>query len=227
MPKDPKESNEENSYGSEVSEEEMQRSSEDSESDEADIGESDGEGDVAAIFKGPGSDEDDGEESEDGSSVVDDKVEALKEDLAQSCTFDMRNLMAADSHQIPGSLLYKNAEQTSEESITITLDKSHGLVVDEEFLLAKASAACTELVDALWLLLDRFLGSVRPLLSAVNGLLLGGGPVPVHVATVHLRQLLVAAPVGQRTSGDSSGTSAGSNGSGAITTDIRRTGFPA
>ena len=152
MPKDPREANETNSDDSEVSEDEQQATTEDSESDEAEVDESDEEGDVAAIFKGPGSDDDDEEDSEDDASAVVDSVEARKDDLAQNCTFDLRNLMAADSHQIAASLLYKNTQPTSEDSITIPLNRDHGLAVDEEFLLAKASAACAELVDSLWVL---------------------------------------------------------------------------
>lgn len=124
-------------------------SGEDSESEEED---------VTAIFKGLNvpEEQDSDESSEHESGGEEDgarKVVATHETTkgTDRCTFDLRNILAVNSHQIAFSSLYKN-EKTSTlgDEIAIPLNDFHGFQVDEEFLLSEASRGCTQLVRALW-----------------------------------------------------------------------------
>lgn len=136
----------ENSAGEEVS------SDEESESEE----------DVTAIFKGVDvpdedsedddgdGDDDDSEDNMDGPGDINVSINAKTG--TEQCIFDLRNMLAVNSHQIASTSLYNNktSESSSEENITIPLDKAHNLAVDEKFLLSKATTGCTQLIHALF-----------------------------------------------------------------------------
>lgn len=144
---------------SERSEEEEEEDSKKSDSDEEsnEDSESEEEGDVTAIFKGisvpeEGSSEDN---SDDESSDEADDTENMvpfhnTAKGTEACTFDLRNMLAVNSHQLASNSLYMNKQSKEEEDVTIPLDKDHGLNVNEDFLLAKASSGCAQLVRALW-----------------------------------------------------------------------------
>jgi hypothetical protein len=116
------------------------------------------EEDDTAIFKGASAPEekDSEENSSDESSDEADKTENMVPSQSnvkgpEQCTFDLRNLLAVNSHQIASSSLYAtNKSSMSEEDIEIPLDKGHGLEVNVDFLLSKASSCCAQLVQALW-----------------------------------------------------------------------------
>jgi hypothetical protein len=124
---------------------------EDADSDEE--SESDDEEDVTALFKGVnvpkggGSDEGSDDDSDDG----DKPAQSKNVKNSEQCTFDLRNMIAVNSHQIKASSLYSSKKQSdAEQNITIPLDNGHGLDLDEDFLLDRASSSCTQLIHALW-----------------------------------------------------------------------------
>lgn len=129
---------------------------EEDDDDDDDDEEEDEGNDVNALFKGTagaddsdqdsGSDEDDGDETE---LRVEAPSGATKGGPEQ-CNFDLRNLTAMNSHQIPSSSLYSTKKVAGEESISIPMDQGHDLRVNEDFLLDRASSACAQLIAAIW-----------------------------------------------------------------------------
>ena len=81
------------------------------------------------------------EGSIDMKEVVEGKTPAIQNSLHQ-CTFDLRNLVAVNSHQIKGLYSFQNK---SNEDITIPNDS-----VDENVVLSVASASCRHLISELW-----------------------------------------------------------------------------
>jgi nitric oxide reductase activation protein len=142
----------------EDSQESEEEKTEEAENEEdSDDSESEEEEDVTALFKGGNvPEEKDSEEGSDDSGDEGDGTEDVAPSNltmkgAEECTFDLRNMLAVNSHQLASNSLYTTKKPSeSEEFLTIPLDKGHGLNVDEEFLLSKASAGCTQLVRALW-----------------------------------------------------------------------------
>jgi hypothetical protein len=136
---------------SEQSEEEVDESEEEEE-----------EEDGTAVFKGVQMGDDESED-EDGSDESGDEDESADEKRVpvlnapaimkggEQYTFDLRNLLAVNSHQIATkSLLSSKKSPKADENLTIPLDMGHDMDVNEEFLLVKASEGCTELIQALW-----------------------------------------------------------------------------
>ena len=96
---------------------------------------------------------DDSNEDSDGEDSEDEDVSPLNPEMkgSEHCTFDLRNMLAVNSHQIAATSLYKSKKSSSSnELITIPLDNGHGLNLDEDFLLSQATKGCTQLVHALW-----------------------------------------------------------------------------
>jgi hypothetical protein len=136
--------------------------SEQSEEEEVDESEEEEE-DVTAVFKGVEMGDDESED-EDGSDESGDEDESAdeKERISvlnapaimkggEQYSFDLRNLLAVNSHQIATkSLLSSKKSPKADENLTIPLDKGHDMDVNEDFLLVKASEGCTELIQALW-----------------------------------------------------------------------------
>ncbi|KAL7561210.1 hypothetical protein ACA910_004136 [Epithemia clementina (nom. ined.)] len=68
----------------------------------------------------------------------------------EPCTFDLRNLLAINAHQIDVKAMYKGKQQ-EEGKVSISLPQNlEFAVVDEAYLLKKAMDGCAQLVDALW-----------------------------------------------------------------------------
>jgi hypothetical protein len=117
--------------------------------------------DIAAVFhdQADGDDDDDDDDSSD-SDDKDEKMAAAAKAVASTLnsdqyTFDLRKMLAINSDQLPLSELYgKTDEQkkssSSDKSITIPLDDSQGLTVNDDFLLSRATEGCTQLIQALW-----------------------------------------------------------------------------
>lgn len=111
--------------------------------------------DATAIFKGidipvdSDAEGDSDEESNDAVGEANDIAIAVNKNSEQ-CIFDLRNMLAVNSDQIPSKSLYSKKAATNEEIISIPLDKGHELAVDESFLLSRATLGCTQLVDALF-----------------------------------------------------------------------------
>jgi hypothetical protein len=66
----------------------------------------------------------------------------------ESCTVDLRNLVAINSHQIDSKALYKKKSRENEQETTI---HTKGMALaNENYLLQKASEGCSELLTQLW-----------------------------------------------------------------------------
>lgn len=71
---------------------------------------------------------------------------------SEQCTFDLRNLVAVNSHQLDAASLYapkKKSKQANGKAATIPL-AVNGIQVDEDQLLKKAQDGCAQLISALW-----------------------------------------------------------------------------
>ena len=108
------------------------------------------EDNVDALFKGPvEDDEDEDEDSSDGRNLETTATPITFKGGPEQCNFDLRNMTAMNSHQILPSSLYTKAPSQEERSICIPLEDG-GLHVNEDFLLERASAGCTQLIAAIW-----------------------------------------------------------------------------
>lgn len=135
-----------------------------SDDDSSDEEEEEEGNDVSALFRGSAAAEDDDEGSEGSDSDDDDEDGRHKKAAAdavaatvntktgpEQCNFDLRNMTAMNSHQIPASSLYQSKRKQGEDSICIPLDQGHkSLQANEDFLLDRASAGCTQLIAAIW-----------------------------------------------------------------------------
>ena len=77
------------------------------------------------------------------------RIESQLSASSEQCTFDLRNLVAVNSHQLNASLLYSSKRPVRESDITIPLEDSR-IQVDEEQLLEKARDGCAQLISAIW-----------------------------------------------------------------------------
>lgn len=97
--------------------------------------------------------DDDQQESDEEDDAPEEKV-AIKPPVSamgESCTFDLRNLLAMNTHQIDATSLYtKKKKQSSEEKVTIPATEALDVVVNEKYLLEKATDGCTQLISAIW-----------------------------------------------------------------------------
>lgn len=70
--------------------------------------------------------------------------------IGEQCTFDIRNLLAMNTHQISVNDLYTaTSKKSKDEKVTIPGDKLP-VTVNEAHLLEKALDGCTQLVSVLW-----------------------------------------------------------------------------
>ena len=97
-----------------------------------------------------GDDDSESEESESEEEEEEVNLPAPTSTSGEQCSFDLRNLLAMNSHQIDTSELYsRRSKKEKEEHITIPPEKM-GSVVNEQFLLEKATDGCAQLIEALW-----------------------------------------------------------------------------
>ena len=69
---------------------------------------------------------------------------------AEQCTFDLRNLVAVNSHQLDASSLYSSKNKTKDGDIVTIPQTDSRLLADEDQLLEKAQEGCAQLISALW-----------------------------------------------------------------------------
>jgi hypothetical protein len=101
-------------------------------------------------------DEDMEEESEEEEEEDDDEdapagpvtIKPVASATGEQWTFDLRNLLALNSHQVETAKLYSKKGRSAEE-ITIPGEKLQ-VTIDEAHLLEKAADGCTQLIHALW-----------------------------------------------------------------------------
>ena len=79
-----------------------------------------------------------------------DATGSLESRIGEYCTFDLRNLIAVNSHQIASNSLYLSQKTRLEPRLTIPPDENQGCEVDEAFLLEKATEGCGQLLHVLW-----------------------------------------------------------------------------
>jgi hypothetical protein len=128
----------------------------DSESpDEDDTDESESEsGNEGGQDNGEENGESDGDEDDagddEGLSAVPPTIEQPASATGEPCTFDLRNLLALNAHQVDSKALYKGKPK-SEPAVTIPASQTLvGVNVNEDLLLEAATDGCSQLIAALW-----------------------------------------------------------------------------
>jgi DNA-directed RNA polymerase subunit delta len=113
--------------------------------------ESDSE-DAEGMEEEESSDEDEGEE-EKRAAANSLQINPVASATGESCTFDLRNLLAMNVHQVSSATLYsasnKAKKTASDENITIA-PSGLGVFVNEDYILEKATDGCAQLLGALW-----------------------------------------------------------------------------
>jgi len=106
--------------------------------------------------------EDSDDEVMDTSDVPKGKVESVENDASpeendekgfegEKCTFDLRNLLAINSHQVNTSVLYKKSKGKNNSVARCTIDMSNGRNnANEDHLFDLASDGCAQLISGLW-----------------------------------------------------------------------------
>lgn len=89
-------------------------------------------------------DDGDKEEAQNQSS----KASVFTSSSSEQCTFDLRNLVAVNSHQLDTAALYSK-KQSEDDANNVTIPPTTQ-VANEEYLLAKAQDGCAQLIHALW-----------------------------------------------------------------------------
>lgn len=143
---DDEQEEEEDEESIEEEEDEDEESEEEEDDEEVD--------DVDALFRGSAADGDEEEDDDDDSSG--DEARQHEKEAAtavvkagpEQCNFDLRNMTAMNSHQISASSLYSK-ERADDSPVCIPLE-DEGLMVDEDYLLERASAGCSQLIAAIW-----------------------------------------------------------------------------
>lgn len=97
-------------------------------------------------------DEEEEEEEESDDEDIPKEFEQPKSATGEPCTFDLRNLLAMNAHQINTKTLYSNTTKArTEPSVAIpAMQVLASITVNEEALLEKAADGCTQLIAALW-----------------------------------------------------------------------------
>ena len=133
-----------NQQDSSSSEDEHPKNSEESSSD-------DDSEDESHENKNEAGDDNDDEEEESDDEEEPREFERPKSANGEPCTFDLRNLMAMNAHQINTKTLYSTSTKGRAESVTIpAMQVLANITVDEEELMEKATDGCTQLIAALW-----------------------------------------------------------------------------
>jgi hypothetical protein len=122
----------------------------DSENPDDDSDESESEsGEEEGQDNGEGIGEEDADDDE-GLSTVPPTIEQPASATGEPCTFDLRNLLALNAHQVDAKALYKGKPKAAP---AVTIPASQNLVginVNEELLLEAATDGCSQLIAALW-----------------------------------------------------------------------------
>jgi hypothetical protein len=106
--------------------------------------------------------EQDDEEEEDGSDEEEDneqdkraaanslEISPMTSANGEQCTFDLRNLLGMNVHQISTAELYSTkTKKATSENLSIA-PTTLGVTVNEDYILEKATDGCAQLVAALW-----------------------------------------------------------------------------
>mmetsp|Transcript_2293 Transcript_2293/g.3320 ORF Transcript_2293/g.3320 Transcript_2293/m.3320 type:complete len:483 (-) Transcript_2293:54-1502(-) len=99
-------------------------------------------------------DDDDEDEDEEEDGLQDEEMEQNSSTfkplhVEEGCSFDLRNLVSTNSHQVDTSELY-NKKSTHADGQKYTISNDLGVPVNEEYLLEKARDGCAKLLTALF-----------------------------------------------------------------------------
>jgi hypothetical protein len=117
-------------------------------------GDSDDDDESVEIAENENDDDDDddqiGEDEEPRRPLIDNNIFIPGD---EPCTFDLRNLLGVSAHPIDSASLYVPAKisknlASADSTTPTTIDRSY--FVNEEYLLKKAIAGCSQIVSALW-----------------------------------------------------------------------------
>jgi len=155
--KDEQDSTTEKQSESNSSEEESNSGSEQGSDEESNRGSEQGNDEESDSESEQGSDEDSGDGGGSDIDSADDikhddekpKFKPLVSASGEQCTFDLKNLLAINSHQVETVKLY-STEKTGDEEIVIPSLSTLISSVDEDHLLEKATDGCAQLINALW-----------------------------------------------------------------------------
>jgi len=120
----------------------------DDDDDEVDVSSGDDEGSVEEQEGG-----DDDDLADDSHQSVTGLAAAVPVSAnGERCTFDLRNLLAMNTHQVDAASLYsaKRKGKKTINSLTISPPDGLDLPINEKYLLEKATDGCTQLVATLW-----------------------------------------------------------------------------
>jgi hypothetical protein len=97
------------------------------------------------------SEEEDDNEQEKRAAANSLEISPLVSATGEQCTFDLRNLLAMNVHQVSTAALYstKTKTPTSEGKHTIA-PTGLGVTVNEAYIMEKATDGCAQLLGALW-----------------------------------------------------------------------------
>jgi hypothetical protein len=146
----PEELSPEEASESEEEEEEQVEENQDSEEQES---EEDSEEEEQDEEEEESSDEEEEEGNEQEKRYTANKLEItpVASATGEQCTFDLRNLLAMNSHQVSTAALYstKTKKASSDEKLTIA-PTGLGVSINEDYILEKATDGCAQLLGALW-----------------------------------------------------------------------------
>jgi hypothetical protein len=79
------------------------------------------------------------------------QITPVASSTGEQCTFDLRNLLAMNSHQVSTAALYsgKTKKGASDENLTIA-PTGLGVSINEDYIMEKATDGCAQLLGALW-----------------------------------------------------------------------------
>jgi hypothetical protein len=88
-------------------------------------------------------------DSEGKTSVVYSQSTTFNGKVAEPCSFDLRNLLAVNSHQLNSEVLYR--KRIEGDNGVSTIPRTNKIYQpDENYLLEKAREGCSQLVHSLW-----------------------------------------------------------------------------
>ncbi|GKY95144.1 hypothetical protein MPSEU_000478100 [Mayamaea pseudoterrestris] len=91
-----------------------------------------------------------GEDDVEDEGITEKAVSRSDVKSTEPCTFDVRNLLAMNSHGVNEGKLYKSKSvKNDDRRFTIEAENFH-MTVDEDYLLQKATDGCSQLLSVLW-----------------------------------------------------------------------------
>jgi len=103
--------------------------------------------------KSDDSDSDSGDSIDSADNIKDHNEKTVIKPLisasGEQCTFDLKNLLAINSHQVETGKLY-STKKMGDEDIIIPSSSTLITSIDEDHLLEKATDGCAQLINALW-----------------------------------------------------------------------------